>query len=625
MTLRYSLCALAALLLSAGPVAAQANLSGVVINEILADPNVTGGSTDFDTDGDGTSETDDEFVEFYNTSSTAVDISGWEVYQVSGGNAVLAHTFASGTELAAGGRITVVGAWDPGTPPAGIVTASVTSTRLGLTNGGDEVFLYNPTANQYIGAFYNGGQTAVTIGNGATLAGEDDFGADEASRSIQRAPDGATTLAVAGPTPNAANVTAAPEEFMTILLGANEVPTAVETDAAGSVMAVLTGTQLVVTGRFDDLDSDYAASHLHVGAVNENGPVEHALSPTLDADNRGGTFNSTIDVSSEFAGKLRDGLVYVNLHTAANGGGAIRGQLLPETPATALSLRQVRIVGPGFTVTTSGTVARAAGAFTYVQTEDGGLTVRQTSGAFADAVANGTIQAGTQLEVTGTLSEFFGLLQIDGSDLASYDVGATGTAPDPVTVTLSELASNGEAYEGRLVTVRNVTIDPNGDATFSARTNYNISDASSTSNSVDLRIPSANDTDADGTSIPAGTVDVTGVVSESSGSFQILLIRASDLQMSTSNEDALAAGLALDVANPIRSSATVQFETGAAGLARLEAFDLLGRRVAVLADGVVTDAAQTATLDADALAPGVYVLRLTTEAGTLARTVTVVR
>jgi hypothetical protein len=98
------------------------------------------------------------------------------------------------------------------------------------------------------------------------------------------------------------------------------------------------------------------------------------------------------------------------------------------------------------------------------------------------------------------------------------------------------------------------------------------------------------------------------------------------LPAATSNEgDAEAAGLAISVANPIQSAATVRFETGAAGPARLEAFDLLGRRVAVLADGVVSGAPQTATLDAGAFAPGVYVLRLTTEAGVLARTVTVVR
>ena len=85
-----------------------------------------------------------------------------------------------------------------------------------------------------------------------------------------------------------------------------------------------------------------------------------------------------------------------------------------------------------------------------------------------------------------------------------------------------------------------------------------------------------------------------------------------------------ADGYALDLANPVRGGALVRVTLPAAETVRLVAYDALGRVAAVLADGPVSPGARVA-FDAGALAPGVYVLRLTTEAGALARTVTVVR
>lgn len=89
--------------------------------------------------------------------------------------------------------------------------------------------------------------------------------------------------------------------------------------------------------------------------------------------------------------------------------------------------------------------------------------------------------------------------------------------------------------------------------------------------------------------------------------------------------DVVAAGMEISVANPIADAALVRYSVGTAGTARLEAFDLLGRRVALLADGSVSGDVQRATFRTQALPSGVYVLRLTGEAGVVTRTVTVVR
>lgn len=199
MTLRSTLPL--ALLLAATPAAAQAHLSGVVVNEILADPSNPDGPS-FDTDGDGEAEDGDEFVELFNAGPGAVDLSGWQLYDAS--TSPLRHTFADGTVLQPGGYVVVVGKWDPGTPPPGIVVANGdggSAPGLGINNDGDELFLYHPDAHAYVGAFFNGGQAPFPGPGGATDEGEDDFGADTDGESLQRAPSGGTTLVSATPTP----------------------------------------------------------------------------------------------------------------------------------------------------------------------------------------------------------------------------------------------------------------------------------------------------------------------------------------------------------------------------------------------------------------------------------------
>ncbi|MEM8600815.1 MAG: PA domain-containing protein [Bacteroidota bacterium] len=96
----------------------------------------------------------------------------------------------------------------------------------------------------------------------------------------------------------------------------------------------------------------------------------------------------------------------------------------------------------------------------------------------------------------------------------------------------------------------------------------------------------------------------------------------------TAAEEETAAGtyrLAPVYPNPIATTAQVGFTLPAAENARVEVFDLIGRRVATLTDGLRAAGEHTVTLDASALPGGVYVVRLATPSTTLAERVTVVR
>ncbi|MEM8556284.1 MAG: hypothetical protein AAGG50_00420 [Bacteroidota bacterium] len=196
---------------------------------------------------------------------------------------------------------------------------------------------------------------------------------------------------------------------------------------------------------------------------------------------------------------------------------------------TFTSVAAARALGDGAEVTVIGTVTRAKGDFAYVQDITGGLTIRQTSGAFFDQVADGTIAPGTNLVLTGTLSSFNNLTQLNGGNLANYTVGGDGGSPAPTTITVQQLLDNGENYEGEVVSVFGLTTTETG--TFEASTNYSVTDGGGTGT---LRVVSADDSDVDGLPIPGGPFDFTGVVGQFSssdpfGGYQLLAINETDI------------------------------------------------------------------------------------------------
>ena len=77
--------------------------------------------------------------------------------------------------------------------------------------------------------------------------------------------------------------------------------------------------------------------------------------------------------------------------------------------------------------------------------------------------------------------------------------------------------------------------------------------------------------------------------------------------------------------NPSRGAVTVPFVIPSDGPARLAAYDVLGREVAVLADGAHEEGAHEARLPTGSLAPGVYVVRLVAGGETRVQRLTVVQ
>lgn len=90
---------------------------------------------------------------------------------------------------------------------------------------------------------------------------------------------------------------------------------------------------------FTDLTGPATAMHIHLGAAGQSGGVVASLAPlsfpAVDAA-KGGVILGNLQFSSEQASNLLAGLLYVNIHTALNPDGEIRGQLVAVVNAPPL-------------------------------------------------------------------------------------------------------------------------------------------------------------------------------------------------------------------------------------------------------------------------------------------------
>lgn len=171
-------------------------------------------------------------------------------------------------------------------------------------------------------------------------------------------------LAVAGA---AVARTQASEIQLTAALNATqEVPPPTgEVSAARGVFSATvtrtdTGASLTWQLTFSGLTGPAGAAHIHTGVAGQSGPVVVPLCGPCESPASG-----TANVDAAVLSALQTGGAYVNVHTAANAPGEIRGQLAVRALTTvALNARQ-EVPKP------KGKLARARGAFTATVTKSG--------------------------------------------------------------------------------------------------------------------------------------------------------------------------------------------------------------------------------------------------------------
>lgn len=130
--------------------------------------------------------------------------------------------------------------------------------------------------------------------------------------------------------------------FTAHLSGANETP-GVVTGAGGTATVTLNAATRTVTYRIDvyNMPSGTTAAHFHVGGPGVAGPIvvnfpvavnisnDYAITGTATAADLVPRQPQGIGSWEDFVQALMLGQVYINVHSAANPGGEIRGQVVP--------------------------------------------------------------------------------------------------------------------------------------------------------------------------------------------------------------------------------------------------------------------------------------------------------
>ena len=130
---------------------------------------------------------------------------------------------------------------------------------------------------------------------------------------------------------------------------------------------------------------------------------------------------------------------------------------------------------------------------------------------FQNGLIKPEIELGDFIEVTGNITQFFGLTELTDLSIAVLDENRP--VPDPLLVTVADLRSfdNDEQFEGMLVRINDVSIQGGSWPSFGETQNITIGD-SSTASTITMRL--VDETDIDGSAAPSGSFDLIAPVGQ---------------------------------------------------------------------------------------------------------------
>lgn len=201
--------------------------------------------------------------------------------------------------------------------------------------------------------------------------------------------------------------------FVALLGGAQEVPP-VATSATGSATFTLSTDRTQLAYHVSHNVVGGTASHIHLAAAGENGAVIHPFTP-FSTDMSG-----TLTLAAGEADSLEQGMLYVNVHSSANPGGEIRGQIL--RPGDSLWVAHLTGGQETPPVTTTGTgsaavILDASGTSLRYHVTTTGLTL--TNAHIHKAIA--AISGGVLYPLTplgSTIDGTVAVTSVDAQDLA---------------------------------------------------------------------------------------------------------------------------------------------------------------------------------------------------------------
>ncbi len=120
------------------------------------------------------------------------------------------------------------------------------------------------------------------------------------------------------------SATAFGADIKVTLSGANEVPPVTTSATGGGTVTV--GADGAVSGSVTTTGIAGTAAHIHEAPAGKNGGV---IVPMVKSGDNGWTFGLGAKLTEAQMASLKAGNLYINVHSAANPGGELRGQLTP--------------------------------------------------------------------------------------------------------------------------------------------------------------------------------------------------------------------------------------------------------------------------------------------------------
>ena len=116
------------------------------------------------------------------------------------------------------------------------------------------------------------------------------------------------------------------EKFKAELTGPGEVPPTTSAGTGSIEASYDTSTKMLTwSGSYSGLTGPETAAHFHGPA-----PLGKNAGVLVPVDAKESPFKGSATLTDEQAKAFADGMVYFNIHTAANKGGEIRGQMMME-------------------------------------------------------------------------------------------------------------------------------------------------------------------------------------------------------------------------------------------------------------------------------------------------------
>lgn len=119
---------------------------------------------------------------------------------------------------------------------------------------------------------------------------------------------------------------------------------------SGFISGTLNGTTFSFNGTFSGLSGTVNNGGFHIhgpAAAGVNAGILYFLYPTmtLNPDNRSGSMNGSITLTSQHIDYLNNSLLYFNIHTSTFAGGEIRGQIIPVPEPSTWALMGMGVTG----------------------------------------------------------------------------------------------------------------------------------------------------------------------------------------------------------------------------------------------------------------------------------------